>query len=80
MGFDRDPEAIVHHFFALSNAAKVAALGIDAIFDEMGPRDVVREEQFATVIRWLFTIPNGESIQPHSEEKRLETDSEEGMG
>jgi hypothetical protein len=54
MGFDRDPEAIVHHFIMLNNDAKAAALEIDTIFDQMGPRDAVREEQFGAVIRTLL--------------------------
>jgi hypothetical protein len=58
MGKESDPEAIVHHFFALSNDAKAVALAIDAIFDQMGPRDAVREEQFSAIIQTLFTLPN----------------------
>jgi hypothetical protein len=53
MGRDVDPWATVHHFITLNNDAKAAALGIDAIFDQMGPRDTAREEQFREVIRKL---------------------------
>jgi hypothetical protein len=58
MGFDLDPAAIVHHFIVLNNDAKAVALGIDAIFDQMGPRDAVREEHFRAVIRTLLALPN----------------------
>ena len=56
MGKDCDPDAIVHHFIILDNHGKAAALAIDAIFDQMGPRDAAREEQFRSVISQLFTM------------------------
>lgn len=58
MGFDCDPDAVIHHFIALDVNGKAAALAIDASFDQMGPRDTAREEQFRAVISQLFTMIN----------------------
>ena len=56
MGIDADPEAIVHHCIALDKEAKVVALGIDTIFDRMGPRNAIREAQCRDAVSLLFSM------------------------
>lgn len=56
MGFDAEPNAIVHHFIGAGMRGKLAFIEMDEAFDRLQPRDAAAEQLFRDIIRAGFPL------------------------
>ncbi len=56
MGFDAEPNAIVHHFIGAGMRGKLAFIEMDEAFDRLQPRDAAAEQLLCDIIRAGFPL------------------------